>query len=227
VLTAQNTLGVHGVFPAPTAFVRQQAELVLGDIGADTVKTGMLYSSDIVECVAELIERFGLATVVDPVMIAKGGAPLLREEAMAAVREKLLPRTFLLTPNLPEAEALTGMTIGTLAEMEEAGRRLCTMGVRHVLVKGGHRDHGDATDLLVSGDLVHPLPGERIATSSTHGTGCSYAAALATLLAQGEALPLAAQRAKQFIDAAIRNAVPLGKGHGPINHRAGAKAVKA
>jgi len=226
VLTAQNTLGVHGVFPAPAAFVRQQVELVLDDIGADTVKTGMLYSSDIVECVAELLERFGLAAVVDPVMIAKGGAPLLREEAMAAVREKLLPNTFLLTPNLPEAEALTGMTIGTLAEMAAAGRRLCAMGVRHVLIKGGHRDAGDATDLLVSGGTVHPLPGERIATSSTHGTGCSYAAALATLLAQGDTLPIAAQRAKQFIDAAIRNAVPLGKGHGPINHAAGAKAVK-
>lgn len=227
VLTAQNTLGVHGVFPAPADFVRQQIELVLDDIGADTVKTGMLYSSDIVEGVAELIERFGLAAVVDPVMIAKGGAPLLREEAMAAVRDRLLPSTFLLTPNLPEAEALTGMTIGTLAEMEEAGRRLHAMGARHVLIKGGHRDGGDATDLLVSSNRVLPLPGERIATTSTHGTGCSYAAALATLLAQGNALPTAARRAKQFIDAAIRSAVPLGKGHGPINHAAGAKALKA
>jgi hydroxymethylpyrimidine kinase/phosphomethylpyrimidine kinase/thiamine-phosphate diphosphorylase len=227
VLTAQNTLGVHGVFPAPATFVRQQAELVLGDIGADTVKTGMLYSSDIVECVAELIDRFGLAAIVDPVMIAKGGAPLLREEAMAAVREKLLPNTFLLTPNLPEAEALTGMTVGTLAEMAAAGRRLCAMGVRHVLIKGGHRDDGDASDLLVSGGTVYHLPGERIATSSTHGTGCSYAAALATLLAQGDALPIAAQRAKRFIDAAIRNAVPLGGGHGPINHAAGARALSS
>ncbi|MHB8709911.1 MAG: bifunctional hydroxymethylpyrimidine kinase/phosphomethylpyrimidine kinase, partial [Desulfuromonadales bacterium] len=227
VLTAQNTLGVHGVFPAPPAFVAQQIELVVGDIGADTVKTGMLYSSDIVACVAGLLERFGLAAVVDPVMIAKGGAPLLREEAMTAVREQLLPRTFLLTPNLPEAEALTGMTIGTLAEMEAAGRRLCEMGVRHVLIKGGHRDTGDATDLLVSGATVLPLPGERIATTSTHGTGCSYAAALATLLAQGAELPIAALRAKNFIDAAIRNAVPLGGGHGPINHAAGARALKA
>ena len=227
VLTAQNTLGVHGVFPAPPAFVTQQIELVVADIGADTVKTGMLYSSDIAACVAGLLERFGLAAVVDPVMIAKGGATLLRKEAMTVVREQLLPRTFLLTPNLPEAEALTGMTIGTLAEMEAAGRHLCAMGVRHVLIKGGHRDDGDATDLLVSGATVLPLPGERIATTSTHGTGCSYAAARATLLAQGDALPIAAQRAKQFIDAAIRNAVPLGKGHGPINHAAGAKALKA
>jgi hydroxymethylpyrimidine kinase/phosphomethylpyrimidine kinase/thiamine-phosphate diphosphorylase len=224
VLTAQNTLGVHGVFPAPAEFVHRQAELVLDDIGTDTVKTGMLYATDIVDMVAELLEQRGLAAVVDPVMIAKGGAPLLRDEAIAAVRERLLPRTFLLTPNLPEAEALTGMRIGTLAEMAEAGLRLCAMGARHVLIKGGHRDDGDATDLLVSGGHILELPGARIATTSTHGTGCSYAAALATLLAQGNALPIAAQKAKRFIDAAIRNAIPLGKGHGPINHVAGARA---
>jgi hydroxymethylpyrimidine kinase/phosphomethylpyrimidine kinase/thiamine-phosphate diphosphorylase len=224
VLTAQNTLGVHGVFPAPTAFVRQQAELVLDDIGADTVKTGMLYAADVVECVADLLARYGLAAVVDPVMMAKGGAPLLREEAMTALRERLLPQTFLLTPNLPEAEALTGMRIGTLAEMAAAARQLQALGARHVLVKGGHRD-GDATDLLLCGGELYRLPGERIATTSTHGTGCSYAAALATLLARGEALPNAAQRAKRFIDAAIRNALPLGGGHGPINHAAGAKTV--
>ena len=225
VLTAQNTLGVHGLFPAPVAFVRQQAELVLDDIGADTVKTGMLYSADIVAGVAALLEQYGLAAVVDPVMIAKGGAPLLRAEAMAAVRAELLPRTFLLTPNIPEAEALTGLTIRSLAEMEAAGRRLQELGARHVLVKGGHRA-GDATDLLVSGATLLPLPGERIETSSTHGTGCSYAAALATLLAQGEALPVAAQRAKRFIDAAIRQAIPLGHGHGPINHWCGAEEVR-
>jgi hydroxymethylpyrimidine kinase/phosphomethylpyrimidine kinase/thiamine-phosphate diphosphorylase len=224
VLTAQNTRGVHGVFPAPAAFVRQQAELVLDDIGADTIKTGMLYAADIVVCVAELLERSGLAAVVDPVMIAKGGAALLREEAMAALRERLLPQTFLLTPNLPEAEALTGMRIGTLEEMEAAARQLQAMGARHVLIKGGHRD-GDATDLLLCGSELYRLPGERIATTSTHGTGCSYAAALATLLARGEALPVAAQRAKRFIDAAIRNALPLGGGHGPIHHAAGAKVA--
>ena len=225
VLTAQNTCGVDGVFPAPADFVRKQIDLVVSDIGTDTVKTGMLYSADIVTCVAEAIEHFGLAAVIDPVMVAKGGAPLLREEAMTAVREKLLPQTFLLTPNLPEAEALTGMRIGTLEEMEAAARRLQEMGARHVLIKGGHRD-GDATDLLLSGDTVTLLPGERIATTSTHGTGCSYAAALATLLAQGDALPVAAQRAKHFIDAAIRTAIPFGHGHGPINHAAGAKAAK-
>jgi hydroxymethylpyrimidine kinase/phosphomethylpyrimidine kinase/thiamine-phosphate diphosphorylase len=224
VLTAQNTRGVHGVLPAPAEFVKKQVELVLADIGTDTVKTGMLYDSDIVTVVAGQLERLGLAAVVDPVMIAKGGASLLREEAMTAMREQLLPRTYLLTPNLPEAEALTGLTIGTLEEMEVAARRLREMGARQVLIKGGHRD-GDATDLLLCGGTVYPLPGARIATTSTHGTGCSYAAALATLLAQGEALPDAARRAKRFIDAAIRNAVPLGGGHGPINHAAGARVL--
>jgi hydroxymethylpyrimidine kinase/phosphomethylpyrimidine kinase/thiamine-phosphate diphosphorylase len=224
VLTAQNTRGVHGVFPAPAEFVRQQIELVLDDIGADAVKTGMLYDAQIVTCVARQLERFGLAAVVDPVMVAKGGAPLLREEAMTAVRELLLPQTFLLTPNLPEAEALTGMTITSLEGMEAAARQLQAMGARHVLVKGGHRV-GDATDLLLAGGEICLLPGERIDTTSTHGTGCSYAAALATLLAQGEPLPMAAQTAKHFIDTAIRTAVPLGKGHGPINHAAGARAA--
>jgi len=225
VLTAQNTRGVFGVCPAPTEFVKQQAELVLDDIGTDTVKTGMLYSSEIVTMVAQLLDRYGLAAVVDPVMIAKGGAPLLREEAMTAMREPLLPRTFLLTPNLPEAESLTGMRITTLTQMQEAGERLLAMGARHVLIKGGHRDDGDATDLLISNSGILELPGERIATASTHGTGCSYAAALATLLAQGETLPDAARRAKCFIAAAIRNAIPLGQGHGPINHAAGARAI--
>lgn len=225
VLTAQNTCGVVDVLPAPAAFIRSQAELVLDDIGADTVKTGMLYAADIVVEVAALLERYGLAAVVDPVMLAKGGAPLLRDDAMAAVREQLLPRTFLLTPNLPEAAALTGLPVGTFEEMAVAARRLQEMGARHVLVKGGHRDDGDATDLLLAGDTLHRLPGERIATGNTHGTGCSYAAALATLLAQGHPLPDAAQQAKRFIDVAIRQAVPFGKGHGPINHAAGAKAV--
>jgi hydroxymethylpyrimidine kinase/phosphomethylpyrimidine kinase/thiamine-phosphate diphosphorylase len=225
VLTAQNTRGVHGVLPAPAEFVRKQIELVLTDIGADTLKTGMLYDADIVAIVAGQLESFGLVAVIDPVMIAKGGAPLLREEAMAAMRETLLPQTYLLTPNLPEAEALTGLTIRTLEEMTAAAHRLREMGARHVLIKGGHRD-GDATDLLLCGDTVYPLPGERIATTSTHGTGCSYAAAIATLLAQGATLPAAAQRAKRFIDAAIRNAVPLGGGHGPINHAAGAKVLQ-
>lgn len=224
-LTAQNTLGVAGVHPVPADFVRRQAELVLDDIGADVVKTGMLFSAEVVAMTAGLLAERGLAAVVDPVMIAKGGAALLRDEAVAAVRDLLLPQTFLLTPNLPEAEALTGLRIDSLETMAAAGRRLQELGARHVLVKGGHLEN-DATDLLLlAGGETLTLPGTRVATASTHGTGCSYAAALAALLARGLALPDAAATAKRFIAAAIAAAVPLGHGHGPVNHAAGARAV--
>ncbi len=176
VLTAQNTLGVHGLSPASASFIIKQAEAVLDDIGTDTVKTGMLYSADIVSAVADLIQKHNLLSVVDPVMIAKGGTPLLKQEAVEAVRRDLLPQTYLLTPNIPEAEALTGAKINTFEEMEEAARKLQAMGPRHVLVKGGHRAD-DAIDILLAGTAMHKLPAERIATENTHGTGCSYSAA--------------------------------------------------
>ena len=225
VLTAQNTLGVHGLSPASASFIIKQAEAVLDDVATDTLKTGMLYNAEIVSGVAALIQRYNLLSVVDPVMIAKGGTALLKQDAMEAVRRDLLPCTYLLTPNIPEAEALTGQTIGTLEEMEDAARRLQAMGPRHVLLKGGHRED-DAIDILLAGKTVHRLAAERIDTTSTHGTGCSYSAALATLLAQGLPLMKAAATAKLFINEAIRQAVPLGGGHGPINHFAGARAVR-
>jgi hydroxymethylpyrimidine kinase/phosphomethylpyrimidine kinase/thiamine-phosphate diphosphorylase len=225
VLTAQNTLGVHGLSPASTGFIVKQAETVLDDIGTDTIKTGMLYNAEIVSAVAEIIQKHNLLSVVDPVMVAKGGTALLKQEAVEALRNDLLPRTYLLTPNIPEAEALTGLAIHTLEEMEEAAKRLQTMGPRHVLLKGGHRKE-DAIDILLAGKTVQKLTAERIDTTSTHGTGCSYSAALATLLAQGQPLIKAAELAKLFINEAIRHAVPLGGGHGPINHFAGAKAVR-
>ena len=226
VLTAQNTLGVHGLSPASTSFIIKQAEAVLDDIGTDTIKTGMLFNTEIVTAVAELIERYNLLGVIDPVMIAKGGTPLLRQEAVEAVRRELLPRTYLLTPNIPEAEALTGLEIRTLEEMEAAARHLQAMGPRHVLLKGGHREE-DAIDILLAGQTVHRLAAERISTNSTHGTGCSYSAAIATLIAQGQPLSKAVASAKRFISAAIGQAFPIGGGHCPINHFAGAKAVRA
>ena len=225
VLTAQNTLGVHGLSPASASFIIKQAEAVLDDVGTDTLKTGMLYSAEIVSGVAALIQRYHLLSVVDPVMIAKGGTALLKQDAVEAVRRDLLPCTYLLTPNIPEAEALTGQTIATLEEMEDAARSLQAMGPRHVLLKGGHRE-GDAIDILLTGKTVHKLAAERIDTTSTHGTGCSYSAALATLLAQGLPLVKAATAAKLFINEAIRHAIPFGGGHGPINHVAGAQAVR-
>ena len=187
VLTAQNTLGVHGLSPASAGFIVKQAETVLNDIGTDTLKTGMLYNAEIVSGVAEIIQKYNLLSVVDPVMIAKGGAALLKQDAVEAVRRDLLPRTYLLTPNIPEAEALTGQTIRTLEEMEEAAKALQAMGPRHVLLKGGHREE-DAIDILLTGETVQKLTAERIDTANTHGTGCSYSAVLATLLAQGQPL---------------------------------------
>ena len=225
VLTAQNTLGVHGLSPASAGFVVKQIDKVLDDIGSDTLKTGMLYSDEIILSVAKVIEARDLPCVVDPVMIAKGGAALLKPEAVEALRRELLPRTYLLTPNIPEAEALTGRTIRTHEDMEETARSLQAMGARNVLVKGGHRA-GDATDVLLAGDMLQHLSAERIESSNTHGTGCSYAAAIATLLAQGQTLHVAVQMAKRFISEAIRQALPLGGGHGPINHAAGAKALR-
>lgn len=226
VLTAQNTLGVHALSPASAAFVVKQTQAVLEDIGTDTVKTGMLYSADIVTEVAALMRKNHLLGVVDPVMIAKGGAALLKQEAIEALRDELLPETYLLTPNIPEAEALTGLKIRTLEEMEETAKILQSMGPRHVLLKGGHRDE-DAIDVLLAGESIHRLTAERINTPSTHGTGCSYSAAVATLLAQGLPLTRAVESAKLFITQAIRNAYPIGSGHGPINHFAGARAVKS
>ncbi len=225
VLTAQNTLGVNGLSPASAKFIAKQATAVLDDIGTDTIKTGMLYSEDIVTTVSELVNRYNLLSVVDPVMIAKGGTPLLKQEAVVALRRDLLPRTYLLTPNIPEAEALTGLKIGTLEEMEEAAYRLQDMGPRHVLIKGGHRED-DAIDLLLAGKTVQKLAAERIDTQNTHGTGCSYSAALATMLAQGYPIIKAADASKRYINTAIQKNFQLGGGHGPINHFAGAQAIR-
>jgi hydroxymethylpyrimidine kinase/phosphomethylpyrimidine kinase/thiamine-phosphate diphosphorylase len=221
-LTAQNTSGVRGVQPVPAAFVEAQIEAVLSDLGADVVKTGMLYSTEIVTATARVIERYALPAVVDPVMLAKGGSPLLRNEAVSALREELLPRTYLLTPNLPEAESLTGLPVRTEAEMELAARRLQEMGACNVLLKGGHLP-GEAVDLLLAGRTLHRFCSPRIVTRHTHGTGCTYAAAIATLIAQGLPLVEAVTLAKAFINEAIRTAFPMGSGHGPVNHWQAAK----
>ncbi len=223
-LTAQNTRSVSSVHGVPPAFVAEQIEMVITDIGADTIKTGMLHSADIVALVAEAIERHVLLAVVDPVMVAKGGSPLLQPNAVELVREVLLPQAHLLTPNLPEAEALTGIAIKGEEAMEEAIFALQKLGPRHVLLKGGHLE-GEAVDLLLAGNTLHRFPAERTHTCNTHGTGCSYSAAIATFLAQGLPLVTAVAQAKRFISAAIRTATDLGSGHGPINHWQGAKSV--
>jgi hydroxymethylpyrimidine kinase/phosphomethylpyrimidine kinase/thiamine-phosphate diphosphorylase len=216
-LTAQNSTGVSGIHPCPADFVAEQIDAVLSDFGADVIKTGMLFSEDIVRIVAERLATSSTPAVIDPVMIAKGGAPLLQQSAVQCLKEEILPKAFLLTPNLPEAEALVGFLVRNESEMEKAAVRLQEMGARYVLIKGGHLESAAVDLLLTDGDL-HRFRSERFETRHTHGTGCSYAAAIASFLAQGVLIEQAVGLAKQFIREAIRTAPGLGKGHGPINH---------
>jgi len=216
-LTAQNTLGVNDTYMVHTDFVIKQLEAVLDDIGADTVKTGMLSWGGIVSRVAKTIEDRSLLAVVDPVMIAKGGESLLDKEAHDSLISRLLPQSYLLTPNLPEVEVMTGIEPRTVEEMIEAGRNLQELGARNVLIKGGHLND-DATDILLMGDEEHQLTGPRFDTINTHGTGCTLSAAIATFLAQGYPLKLAVERGKRFVSLAIENSVQIGRGHGPVNH---------
>lgn len=224
-LTAQNTQGVSAIHAIPPAFVAAQIDAVVSDIGVDVVKTGMLLNAGIIAVVAAALQEHALLTVIDPVMIAKGGASLLESAAVDALRRVLIPQAYLLTPNLPEAEALTGLTISNEEGMAAAARALQGLGAANVLLKGGHLPGDEAIDLLLCGDTVHRFVAPRIATVNTHGTGCTFAAAIAAFLAQGWPLPEAVGRAKIYLTAAIASALPLGKGHGPVNHWQGAKTV--
>jgi len=220
-VTAQNTLGVHGVYDLPVEAVEAQLRAVLDDIGADAVKTGMLAHEQIILRLAELFSDYQVRNlVVDPVMVAKGGAPLLREEALEALRKKLIPLARLVTPNIPEACRLTGMSeISTVEQMERAARLIGEMGAQAVLVKGGHRDSVEAVDVLVDDrkTVVFRLP--RIASPHTHGTGCTLSAAIAAGLACGHDLEEAVWKAKRFVHEAIRGGIAgLGKGIGPLDH---------
>jgi hydroxymethylpyrimidine/phosphomethylpyrimidine kinase len=219
-LTAQNTEGVFGVLPIPPDFVRRQIEAVLDDIGADAVKTGMLHDSAVIEAVAASLEERPAQTplVVDPVMVAKGGARLIDPEALDALKRLLIARAWVLTPNLPEAEILCGRTIGDVAEMEAAGEALLALGCRAVLVKGGHLSGDTVSDVLVSADGRRVWQSPRIATKHTHGTGCTLASAIAAGLAQGLAVEAAIDRARAYVQRAIASAPGLGRGHGPLDH---------
>lgn len=218
-VTAQNTLGVAGVYPLPTEAVAQQMREVLRDIGADAAKTGMLFDAAIIQAVAEEIRAFGVQKlVVDPVMVAKGGAKLLLDEAIAALKQHLLPLAEVVTPNLPEAECLTGMPIKTPEQMREGARAIHALGARHVLMKGGHLEGDVVVDILFDGQAFHEISHERIQTRHTHGTGCTFSAALTAELAKGTPLVQAVEKANRFIFQAIATAPELGGGHGPTNH---------
>ncbi len=224
-LTAQNTLGVAGVHEVPPDFVRLQMTVVLDDLGADAIKTGMLHSAAVIEAVMAVIEAKGrgIPRVVDPVMVAKGGARLLQAEAVEAMKRRLIPGAAVITPNRPEAEALLGQPIAkeaeaAEAEAAEAARALLDLGCDAVLLKGGHAAGPIIRDILVSRAGLELFESPRIETRHTHGTGCTLASALAAGLAQGLALTAAVRRARAYVHEAIRTAPGLGAGHGPLNH---------
>ncbi|WP_396595281.1 bifunctional hydroxymethylpyrimidine kinase/phosphomethylpyrimidine kinase [Brevundimonas sp. R86498] len=217
-ITVQNTLGVHGVHPLPLDLIEAQARAVLDDIGADAIKTGMLGSVAVVERVAAILDTSDAPVVVDPVMVAKGGASLLDEDAIEAVRTLMIPRATLLTPNAPEAAALTGIAVTDLDGQHRAGEALLRLGARAVLMKGGHVDGPTVVDLLLTPFGETLLEGPRIDTASTHGTGCTLASAIAAGLAQGHPLEVAVAEAWAYVAEAIRRAPGLGQGHGPLDH---------
>ncbi len=224
-LTAQNTTGVFGVVEMPPEFVAQQIDVVVTDIGVDAAKTGMLSNAGIIEAVAGRIRHHRIPNlVVDPVMIAKSGAPLLRPEAMDALRTILLPLATVVTPNLHEARAIAGVAVDTVEQMREAARAIHNLGPRVVVVKGGHLE-GDAEDIIYDGRAFASLREARIPTHHTHGTGCIFAAAIAAELALGRDVGEAIRRAKAFIGAAIRASLPIGRGHGPANPMHGVSAA--
>jgi hydroxymethylpyrimidine/phosphomethylpyrimidine kinase len=216
-LTAQNTLGVQAIYEVPPPFVEKQIHSVLSDIGADAIKTGMLANPGIVEVVARKIRQYRIKKlVVDPVMVAKSGDSLLRKDAQDALIERLLPLSMVVTPNLMEASVLTGWKVRSIEEMKKAARRICEMGSKHVVVKGGHL-RGRAIDVLYDGERYEEIEGPRIETKNTHGTGCTFASAIATFLARGDRVSEAVKKAKVFITLAIQSGLALGKGVGPTN----------
>ena len=216
-ITAQNTVEVTDILELPTRLIRAQIDAIAADIGVDAAKTGMLSSAEIIEGVAGAIEAHGIKLlVVDPVMVAKGGARLLRDDAVGALRTRLLPLAAVLTPNLPEAEVLLGHSITSLDERRQAARELLALGPRAVILKGGHAE-GDAIDVFWDGEELVELIASRIETDNTHGSGCAFSAAITARLAAGRAPIDAARDAKQFITNAIEFSLELGHGHGPVN----------
>jgi hydroxymethylpyrimidine/phosphomethylpyrimidine kinase len=218
-ITAQNTRGVTAAVELDLDLIRAQADAVFDDLRVAAVKTGMLASAAVIETVAKILrDHRPPHYVLDPVMVSKTGFPLLRPEAVGALRETLLPLATLLTPNVHEARALTGLAVRTPAEAEAAGRQLLAAGAGAVLVKGGHLEERPATDVLVTPEGVRVFPGEHVDARHTHGTGCTYSAAIATQLAHGRSLVDAITRAKAYVTEAIRAGLAIGQGIGPTDH---------
>lgn len=220
VVTAQDTRRVHHIAPVSLENIRLQICSALEDIGADAVKTGMLYSRQVIELVAQLVQTQQIdRLVVDPVMMSTAGDLLIQEDARQALITLLFPRALVVTPNRFEAESLTGLQIGTAADLEKAARRIHELGARHVVVKGGHLENDpEAVDCFFDGRQVSFLRSPRVPTRHTHGSGCTFASAIAAGLAQGLSLAEALRQAKEFVTQALRHALPLGKGRGPLGH---------
>ena len=221
-ITAQNTLGVAAVHEVPLDDIGAQIDAVVSDIGADAVKTGMLSSTGIVDLVAAKARehRFPIL-VVDPVMISATGARLLRQEAVDTIKSTLFPLATVVTPNIPEAEALIGSSIGNFASMREAAKAIHAMGPKWVVVKGGHMEGEQSVDILFDGHEFNEYAAPRVETGSTHGTGCTFASAVAAGLAHGKSVPESVGAAKEYVTLAIKSAFPIGHGNGPLNHFTG------
>lgn len=217
-VTSQNTVGITDVMELPSSLIASQIDAILSDIGTDAVKIGMLSSSAIIDTVAEKIREYHLtALVVDPVMIAKGGDRLIQEDAISTLRDTLLPLAQVVTPNAPEAAVLTGHEVRTLDDARDAAREIVGMGASAVVVKGGHIE-GPATDVLYDGKDFRLFTTKRIETTSLHGTGCTFASAITVGLAKGLTVREALSHAKSYVTTSIRQAFPMGHGHGPLNH---------
>lgn len=229
-VTAQNTQGVHSVYPIEVEGVVAQMRAVLDDFDVKACKTGMLFSAEIISAVAALVKEYApIPLVIDPVMIAKGGQSLLQQQAIQALKEELIPLATIVTPNIPEAEVLTGMTIRTDEDIHRAAKKIMKLGAKAVVMKGGHRsDVLDAKDYFLDSDgQSFTVTTPWIQTKDTHGTGCTFAAALTSFLAKGYSLSDAVAEAKQFIQAAIEDGLHLGSGHGPTNHWAYCKLKRS
>jgi len=218
-VTAQNTVGVQGVYPLAVEAVETQLDSIATDLFPNAVKTGMLFSADIIYAVARKIKQYGLQNVVvDPVMIAKGGQSLLQREAVQALKE-LLPLCEVITPNIPEAEVITGKEIHTIEDRKEAAKQMHELGVKHVVIKGGHdQSHQDMIDIVYDGHKYVEITHEKMNTKHTHGTGCTFAACVTAELAKGKSVVEAVQTASDFVHYAIKHTLEIGSGHGPTNH---------
>ena len=218
-ITAQNTVAVDGIEDISPGMVEKQIHAVARDIGVDAAKTGMLSNAEIIEAVARAVRQHHIEQlVVDPVMVSTGGARLLRDDACAALKQALIPLALVVTPNRPEAEVLAGFPIRKEADLLRAAEAILALGPRYVLIKGGHGQGAEAVDLLygATDPIAYATP--RLDTKNTHGTGCTLSAAIVACLAKGEDLPGAIRKAKDYVTEAIRRGMPVGQGHGPLNH---------